>query len=204
MKNSLNLVSTCLKVVDTRRGGSTIPREVTAGNLEWKQLDDGTKAEGQYGWRHQGVRASFVHIMSDVFLLLEPTWLLTEMDGRTPVSDHPVRPVLSNSRNHEGNGQILRSLRFWTIVLAKGHEELRISTGQSPIRANLTPASGLNDFGIRGDQVDYDQLMLTDLDDDLSIPELGPIEVESAIDYEKDVPSYRSGSRESGRHQARF
>jgi TIR domain-containing protein len=178
-------------------GGSTIPREVTTANMEWKQLDDGRKAEVQYGWRHQGVRASFVQIISDVFLHLEPTWLLTELDGKTPAFDHPVRPILSHSRDHEGNGQILRSLKFWSTVLGKGHAELRISTGQNPIRAKLTPASGFNDFGIRGDQVDYDRLVLTDVQNDLTVPELGPIEEESAINYEKDVPSYRPGSRES-------
>jgi TIR domain-containing protein len=185
-------------------GGSTIPREVTTPNIEWKQLDDGRNAEVQYGWRHQSVHASFVQIISDVFLHLEPTWLLTELDGKTPMFCHPVKPILSHSRNHEGSGQILRSLKFWSIVLAKGHSELRISTGQNPIRAKLTPASGFNDFGIRGDQVDYDQLMLTDVEDDLSVPALGPLEEESAINYEEDVPSYRPGSRESVQGQARI
>jgi len=183
-------------------GGSTIPREVTTANMEWKQLDDGRKAEVQYGWRHHGVRASFVQILGDVVLHLEPAWLLPGLDGKTPMFGHPVRPILSHSRNHDGNGQILRSLKFWSIVLGKGHAELRISTGQNPIRAKLTPASGFHDFGIRGDQVDYDRLVLTDVEDDLAVPELRPIEEESAINYEEDVSSYRPGSRETVQPQA--
>jgi hypothetical protein len=69
----------------------------------------------------------------------------------------------------------LRSLRFWSVVLAKGHQELRINTGSNPMRARLTPLSGFSQSGIQNDQSDYDTLMLTEVQDDLSIPELGPI-----------------------------
>jgi hypothetical protein len=41
------------------------------------------------------------------------------------------------------------------------------------IRIGLTPASGNLDFGIVADQIDYDALMRTEMEDDLEVPQLG-------------------------------
>jgi hypothetical protein len=108
-----------------------------------------------------------------LFLRVEPTWLLTK-DGKVPLGGSRVGPVLSHWLNQERNGQILRSIRFWSLVLTRGKNEICIPTGQESIRVGLTPARGLVGFGIVSDTVDYDRLINAEMEDDLAIPELAP------------------------------
>jgi hypothetical protein len=167
----------------------TISREVIAPHIVWIDFENQVRAEAQYGWGHRSLRAGFVQVMGDVCLRLEPSWVLTELDGKTPATTKRVGPVLSGGPPpKETSGQILRSLRFWSAVLAKGHHEIRINTGQAPVRIKMTPLSGSNLFGIRGDQMEYDQLMLTEMEDDLVMPALGPLEQE-IISHEEDICS---------------
>jgi len=180
----------------------TISREVTAPHMGWIELDNRVRAEIQYGWRHQTIRAEIVQLMGNLYLRLEPSWLLTELDGKTPATTQPVGPIFSGSPQLQRNGQALRSLRFWSAVLAKGHHEIRINTGQAPVRIKLSPLSGFTQFGIPSDEVDYDQLMLTELEDDLLMPALGPLEQESVISDEEIIPSETLGRSGSGQPQA--
>jgi hypothetical protein len=48
-----------------------------------------------------------------------------------------------------------------------------MNTGQQPIRVGLVQDSGYFQFGIIGDQLDFDTLMKTELEDDISMPQLG-------------------------------
>ena len=152
-------------------GGKQASREVTTPHTATKVNSDGHKERFQFGWRHQGIRANFVHLPMGLFLRIEPTWLLTK-DGKIPRGGSRVGPVLSHWLNQERNGQILRSIRFWSLVLARGRDELSIPTGQEPIRVALTPARGVIDFGIVADSVDYDRLINAEMEDDLAVPEL--------------------------------
>jgi hypothetical protein len=170
-------------------GGQTISREVTAPNMGWIELENQGKAEVQYGWRHQSIRADFVQVLGNLFLRLEPSWLLTELDGKTASSTQAIGPLLSGSDQQERNGQVLRSLRFWSAVLAKGHHEIRINTGQTPVRAKLTPLSGFTQFGIPSDRMNYDLMMLAEMEDDLLMPALGPLGQESLFNDEEGVSS---------------
>jgi hypothetical protein len=167
----------------------TISREVTAPHMGWIELENQGRAEVQYGWRHQSIRAEFVQVLGNLFLRLEPGWLLTELDGKTPATTLPVGPIFSGSPQQERNGQVLRSLRFWSAVLAKGHHEIRINTGQAPVRTKLTPLSSFTQFGIPSDQTDYDQLMGAEMEDDLLIPALGPLEQETTRSHEEVISS---------------
>jgi hypothetical protein len=119
-------------------------------------------------------------VLNNLMLKLEPTYLLTKEDGKSPRTSRWVGPVLSHWLNQERNGQILRSLRFWSLVLARGRE-LRIETGQSPICVDLTPISGTLDFGIASDQMDFDALMNTELQDDYRVPQLELFGEETSI-----------------------
>jgi len=154
----------------------TISREVTAPYIVSLQLENHSTAEVQYGWKHRSFRVGFVQVLANLYLLLEPSWLLTELDDKTPMTTQPPSPIFSGPPQQEGNAQILRSLRFWSAVLAKGHHEIRINTGQAPFRTKLTPVSAFTLCGLRSDQMDYDQLMLTAMEDDLLMPALGPLE----------------------------
>jgi hypothetical protein len=185
-------------------GERTISREVTAPHIEWIELKNRVRAEVQYGWRHQSIRADFVQVRGSLFLRLEPSWLLTELDGKTPVTTQPVGPVFSGSQQPERNGQVVRSLRFWSAVLAKGHHEIRINTGQAPVRAKLTPLSGFTQFGIPSDHMDYDQLMLAEIEDDLLMPALGPFGQESIFNHEEGISSETLRSSRSEQSQARI
>jgi hypothetical protein len=157
-------------------GGKTLQREVTAPHTKWNQIDDKIMAEFQCGWKHEAIRAGFIQAFGALFLRLEPAWFLTELDGKTPSSTQPVGPLSPFPPIQESNLQILRALRFWSAVFAKGHRELRIETSTGPIRVRLTPASGSVKSVISDDQVDFDTLALTDIDHPELIPELGPIE----------------------------
>jgi hypothetical protein len=182
----------------------TISREVTAPDMGWIELENRGRAEVQYGWRHQSIRAEFVQVLGNLYLRLEPGWLLTELDGKTPATTQPVGPVFSGSPQQERNGQVLRSLRFWSAVLAKGHHEIRINTGQAPVRTKLTPLSGFTSFGIPNDQSDYDQLMSAEMEDDLLIPALGPLEQETTSSYEEVISSEAFRGIRSEQPQARI
>jgi len=182
----------------------TISREVTAPHVGWIELENQTRAEVQYGWRHQSIRAGFVQVLGGLCLQLEPGWLLTELDGKTPATTKLVGPVFSGSPQQERNGQVLRSLRFWSAVLAKGHHEIRINTGQAPVRTRLTPLSGFTQFGIPSDKMDYDQLMLAEMEDDLLIPALGPLEQESTVSHEEGISSEALRGSRSKQSQARI
>ena len=153
-------------------GAKASKRQVTARHTITKVLPNGTKEKVQSGWRHQAIRANFILLPFGLFLRLEPTWMLTKDDGKTPRGGPRVGPILSHWLNQERNGQILRSLRFWSLVLAKGGQEILIPTGQRPIRISLTPTCGELGFGIAADRIDYDQLMHAEMEDDLQLPQL--------------------------------
>jgi hypothetical protein len=159
-------------------GEQTVAREVTAPHMGWIELENQVRAEVQYGWKHQSVRADFVKVQGNIFFRLEPGWLLTKLDSKTAAMTQPVTPRHSEPQSQGKNGQIVRSWRFWSTVLAKGHHEIRINTGQAPLRIRLTPISGFTEFGILSDRLNYDQIMQTAIEDDLLIPALGPPEQE--------------------------
>jgi hypothetical protein len=159
-------------------GEQTVSREVTAPHMGWVDLENQVKAEIQYGWKHESIRADFVKVQGKIFFHLQPGWLLTKLDSKTPATIQPFKASVSESRSQERNGQILRSWRFWSTVLAKGHHEIRINTGQAPVRTRLTPISGFTEFGISSDRLNYDQIMQTAMEDDLLIPPLGPLDQE--------------------------
>jgi len=157
-------------------GEQTIAREVTAPHMGWIELGKQVRAEVQYGWKHQSVRADFVKVQGNIFFRLQPGWLLTKLDSKTPATTQPDAAFSSGPQSQKRNGQILRSWRFWSTVLAKGHQEIRINTGQAPVRTKLTPISGFAEFGISYDRLNYDQMMQIAMEDDLLIPALGPTE----------------------------
>jgi hypothetical protein len=161
-------------------------RGITIPHMAKRSLEDGRTAEYQIGWRHQGFRASFIHVPFGLFLRIEPTWLLTQMDGKTPRGGPHVGPILAHWLNQERNGQVLRSVRFWSLVLSRGKSEIGIETGQTPIRVALTPATGMLGFGIRGDWIDYDELMRAEMEDDLAMPQLGLFPEDTGILPEED------------------
>ena len=100
--------------------------------------------------------------------------MLTADDGKTPRGGPRVGPILSQWLNQERNGQVLRSLRFWSLFLSRGDkEELLIETGLERVKISLAPAGGIMDFGILGDSIDYDRLINAEIEDDLATPELG-------------------------------
>jgi hypothetical protein len=150
-------------------------REVTTRHFGMRKGVDGGPEKFPYGWRHQAIRAEFVHLPMGLFLRITPTYMLTGEDGKTPRGGPRVGPILSQWLNQERNGQILRSLRFWSLVLTRGDkDQLIIITGNERLRISLSPASGTLDFGILGDSIDYDRLIGAELEDDLAIPELVP------------------------------
>jgi hypothetical protein len=167
-------------------GGKRRPRTVTAKHMGFVRQTDGTRKEVQVGWRHQGFRAKFVHLPCGLFLQMEPTWLLTEMDGKTPKAGPNVGPILVKWLNQERNGQVLRSVRFWSLVLAGGRKSIEISTEQGPIEISLTPSSGSLGFGILGDRLDYDELMRAEVEDDKRILQLDLFELDPDTLHEEE------------------
>jgi hypothetical protein len=164
------------KTIRWHIGNTLHQRQVTTPHYAYFKDPDGVPQQQRYGWRHQAVRLSFMHLPNGVFLKLSPTYMLTKEDGKTARGGTRVGPVLSQWLNQERNGQILRSLRFWSLVLTRGNQtELHIPTGHESLRISLAPAAGLLGFGIRGDTIDYDRLMSAEFEDDLAVPELADI-----------------------------
>jgi hypothetical protein len=164
------------KTIRWQLGSTTYPRQVTARHYAYFKGEDGVPQQQPFGWRHQAVRLSFMHLPNGLFLKLSPTYMLTKEDGKTARGGSRVGPILSQWLNQERNGQVLRSLRFWSLVLTRGNQkELRIPTGHEAICISLAPAAGILGFGIRGDTIDYDRLMNAEFEDDLKVPELKEI-----------------------------
>ena len=161
------------KTITWQIAGTKHDRHVTTRHYAYHTNEQGEKEKFEYGWRHQALRAHFLHLPNGLFLKLTPTYLLTKDDGKTPRGGKHVGPILSQWLNQERNGQLLRSLRFWSLVLTRGDKkELRIQTGHEAITISLTPANGPISFGINGDTIDYDRLMNAEYEDDLRIPDL--------------------------------
>lgn len=159
--------------------GTRHPRQVTTRHYAFVKSEDGKPTKEPFGWRHQALRANFIHLPNGLFLKLIPTYMLTRDDGKSPRGGSRVGPILSQWLNQERNGQMLRSLRFWSLVLTRGNKsELRMPTGHEEIVISLAPASGMLGFGINGDSIDYDRLMNAEYEDDLKVPELDAIEPE--------------------------
>lgn len=167
-------------------GGRTRWREVTTRHIRRVKQEDGTYKEEPFGWRHQGFRANFVLVFESLMLRLEPTYLLTKDDGKTPRTSRWVGPILSHWLNQERNGQILRSLRFWSLVLARA-KKLAIETGQIPIQVDLAPISGMLGFGIASDQANFDRLMDAEIQDDKKVPQLELFGEETSIAYTEEA-----------------
>jgi len=164
------------KTIWWRIAGTRHSRQVTTRHYAFRKGEDGVPAQEKFGWRHHALRANFLHLPNGLFLKLSPTYMLTKEDGKTARGGSRVGPILSRWLNQERNGQILRSLRFWSLVLTRGNKtELRIPTGHESITISLAPAAGLIGFGINGDAIDYDRLMNAEFEDDLMVPELAPI-----------------------------
>lgn len=173
------------KRIAWRIGGRIRWREVTTQHTRRQKEEDGSFKDVPFGWRHQAIRGSFMFVLNSLMLKLEPTYLLTKEDGKTPRTSKWVGPVLSHWTNQERNGQILRSLRFWSLVLA-GAKELRVETGQSPICIDLAPISGTLEFGIASDQMNFDALMDAEMEDDYRIPQLELFGEESSIAHAEE------------------
>jgi hypothetical protein len=174
--------------------GRTRWREVTTRHTRRVKQQDGAYLDEPFGWRHQGFRASFTLVLDNLMLRLEPTYLLTKDDGKTPRTNRWVGPILSHWLNQERNGQILRTLRFWSLVLARA-KELTIETGQTPICVDLTPMSGTLGFGIASDQANFDALMEAEIRDDVAVPQLELFGEESPIAYTEE-PEFAEEDRE--------
>ncbi len=94
---------------------------------------DGTPEKFPFGWRHQAIRAEFVHC--DGSVSTDHANLHADRRGREDATRRPAgRSILSQWLNQERNGQVLRSIRFWSLVLTRGNkEELVIVTGNEKI-----------------------------------------------------------------------
>lgn len=166
------------KTIRWQIGNTVHPRQVTRRHYAYFKDENGIPQMQPFGWRHQAVRLSFVHLPNGIFLKLSPTYMLTNDNGKSRGGTR-VGPILSRWLNQERNGQVLRSLRFWSLVLTRGNpKELHIPTGHESIQIDLAPATGLLGFGIRGDTIDYDRLMNAEFEDDLAVPELAEIPLE--------------------------
>jgi hypothetical protein len=142
------------KTIRWQIGNTTHPRQVTTRHYAYLKDEHGVPQKQPFGWRHQAVRLSFIHLPGGLFLKLSPTYMLTTEKGKARGGAR-VGPILSQWLNQERNGQVLRSLRFWSLVLTRGNQrELHIQTGHESIRISLAPAAGLLGFGIRGDTID--------------------------------------------------
>ena len=164
------------KTIRWQLGNTMHSRQVTTRHYAYLKGEDGVPQKQPFGWRHQAVRLSFMHLPNGLFLKLSPTYMLTKENGTTARGGTRVGPILSRWLNQERNGQVLRCLRFRSLVLTRGNQtELYIPTGHESIRISLAPAAGILGFGIRGDTIDYDRLMNAELEDDLAVPELAEI-----------------------------
>jgi hypothetical protein len=156
-------------------GGKIAAREVTAPHMKYYKIDSNREVEFQCGWKHEAIRAEFVHHEGGLFVRLEPAWFLTELDGKTPATSGTIAPLDRPGAAPEG-AEILRTLRFWSAIFAKSHRELRVETGATPIRVRLVPPSSPAPRIIPKTPANLDVLALGELEDDGSIPELVPVE----------------------------
>jgi hypothetical protein len=156
-------------------GGKIAQREVTAPNMKHYQVCGQQEVEFQCGWKHEAVRAGFVVQGDCLFVQIEPAWFLTELDGKTAATRQRVVP-LNSSRSNQDIANLQRTISFWSAVFAKGHRELRIETGASPVRVRMTCPGSFPPRIVSKEDTKLDYLAVSNVEEDGPIPELGFIE----------------------------
>jgi hypothetical protein len=139
----------------TARGGRK--RIVTA-----KKTNETTKSSF---WVHLAARMTFKRLGERLFLVVEPAFLFTT-DGKVSVVGKSAGKLSLLWGGRQQNVDILRNLLFWSGVLAKGNDQIRIETGGDSIMVGRIPASARIPVGIAGDEVRIAAL-LTQADSDL-------------------------------------
>ena len=139
-------------VINTRRFsfGDEKPREVAAQKL--------SPHDGSSFWVHYAARIQFKLFGEVVRLVIEPSFIFTS-DGRTPLDGKTVGKLAIQWTGKQKNPDVLRSVLFWTRVLADGHSQIKIPAGPDFIIARAVPDIAQTNFGIEGDYIRVQSLL---------------------------------------------
>jgi hypothetical protein len=103
-------------------------------------------------WVHLSAKIRFKRVSERLFLSIEPAFLFTT-DGRAKVGGKSAGKLSLLWGGRQQNVDILRNLLFWSSVLAKGKDTIRVETGGDTIVVGRVPASARMTVGIAGDEV---------------------------------------------------
>ncbi|MEA3188725.1 MAG: hypothetical protein QOD99_2555 [Chthoniobacter sp.] len=120
---------------------------------------------GSSFWVHLTARMRFQRIGERLFLSVEPAFLFTT-DGMSSVAGKSAGKLSLLWGGRQQNVDILRNLLFWSGVLARGKDQIQITTGGDPLLLGRVPGSARLSVGIAGDEVRVGSL-LAQADSDL-------------------------------------
>ena len=144
-------------------------------------------------WVHRSATLQFKRLGSQFFLQIEPGFMFTT-DGYKVIGGTNATKKAMQWGGRQQNDDILRSILFWSRLLAASGKEARIQAGADVIVLRALPATGALSWGIAHDHIHMTSLMEeADFDmehvDDLILQSLAdePEEVEPTDENENDT-----------------
>lgn len=144
-------------------------------------------------WVHRSATLQFKRLGSKYFLQIEPGFMFTT-DGYKVIGGTSATKKAMQWGGRQQNDDILRSILFWSRLLAASGKEARIHAGADAIVLRALPATGVLAWGIAHDHIHMTSLMEeADFDmehvDDLILQALAdePEELEPTDENENDT-----------------
>ena len=129
---------------------------------------------------HYSAKMRFLVLGSQVFLLVEPGWMFTT-DGFTPLQGRQVTVLSTKFGGKERNAAVLRNLLMWTMLLANGQEQIRISLGGTALLLDQKPAMAGAHFGIDGDTLNLERILSEEVGAEVTRPETSDAEIDEVL-----------------------
>ncbi len=129
---------------------------------------------------HYSAKMRFLVLGSRVFLLVEPGWMFTT-DGFTPLQGRQVTVLSTKFGGKERNAAVLRNLLMWTMLLANGQEQIRISLGGTTLVVDQKPSMAGAHFGIDGDTLNLERIFSEEVGAEVTRQETSDAEIDEVL-----------------------
>lgn len=129
---------------------------------------------------HYSAKMRFLVLGLRVFLLVEPGWMFTT-DGFTPLQGRQVTVLSTKFGGKERNAAVLRNLLMWTMLLANGQEQIRISLGGTTLVIDQKPSMAGAHFGIDGDTLNLERILSEEVGAEVTRQETSDAEIDEVL-----------------------
>jgi hypothetical protein len=148
-------------------------------------------------WVHRSATIQFKRIGCHFFLQIEPGFMFTT-DGYNVIGGVNATKKAMQWGGRQQNDDILRSILFWTRLLAASGKEARIDAGADVIILRALPATGAIPWGIAHDHIHMNSLME---EADFDMEHVEELVLQSLVDEPEDEEPTDANENESEEEQ---